>query len=106
MRLLCDGLTAEGKRRIADLSPPDGESLSELLKKGELKPVGSVADAQWALGQWGDGAFADVAGQYVAVYRLAVVGTGNDPVELAIRCAGACGVSQSRIVIKYVGRED
>jgi hypothetical protein len=107
-------LPAEGKERLAELAPPDGETLADLLLKEEPKPDdpprpaadSTVVDAQWALEQWGSGRFAEYSEQYVAVYGQKVVGAGNDPVELATRHARAFGVSQNRIVIKYIGRED
>jgi hypothetical protein len=101
LRQVSSGLPVEGKLRLDKLAPLNGENLLDLLKKDD-----PVADAQWALEQWGDGGFADVAERYVAVYQKDRVGTGNDPVELTARCAKACGVVPSRIIIKYVGRED
>lgn len=84
------------------------EHSHDVAKPAANQPLrdNAVADAAWALKEWGDGKFAEYPGWYVAVYRRKVVGDGNDPVELVAQSAKDNGVSEDRIVIKYNGPED
>lgn len=66
-------------------------------------------DAQWALEEWlkeEDGAFRGHKEKYAAVYRLAVIGYGDDQNALREQFSKEKGVPFERIIVQEINEED
>lgn len=84
---------AEIKRRVETV---------QLWAKLNIDP-GILRDSQWAMAQFEATRFADYPKNYVAIFKEAVVGSGNDEMRLRDRLARQFGVPPERFVVKYKG---
>ena len=77
--------------------------LIELEKQSPLPERGEqLADAKWFEERWGKPAFEPYRGTCIAVLNGAVVGTGDDELQLRLDVARRCNVNPARLIVEFI----
>lgn len=86
-------------------APPAPVTVELLALEQQFPPPDAAEvldDARWLTEHWGTDALAPFRGTHVAVYRGAVVGSGDDSLQLELDLARRYNVHPARFVIEFI----